>query len=240
MSDLVTVTHHGDVSEIALNRPDKRNALSGPLVEQLLRALDLVEQKGAHALVLRGEGKNFSAGFDFGDLAAQSQADLMLRFVRIEMLLQRLASSGCLTIGMAHGRNFGAGVDVFAACRLRFCAPDTTFRMPGLKFGVVLGTRRFAALVGREKARRILECSTTFNASEAIEMGFADAVLPDADASRCLDIARERIGLLPASSRQRLYDALPYETADTDLALLVRSCADPDFKARIERYLAES
>lgn len=239
MSDLVTVKHHGDVSEIVLNRPDKRNALSADLVEQLLHALDLVEQRPSLAVVLRGEGKNFSAGFDFGDLDTQSQADLLLRFVRIEMLLQRLASSGCLTIAMAHGRNFGAGVDIIAACRLRFCAPDTTFRMPGLKFGVVLGTKRFAALVGRERARRILERSATFDATQALEMGFVDRTLPDADPAHSLGIAQEQIGMLPTSSRLRLYEALPYETADTDLALLVRSCADPDFKARIERYLKD-
>ncbi|MCR2153265.1 hypothetical protein NSX49_23710, partial [Salmonella enterica] len=76
------------------------------------------------------------------ELDAQSEGDLLLRFVRIETLLQRVAASPCLTVGLAHGRNFGAGVDLFGACKWRVSAPDASFRMPGLKFGLVLGTRR--------------------------------------------------------------------------------------------------
>ena len=240
MSDLVALAHDGDVSEVVLSRPDKRNALSADLVERLLDAIDQVRERGSRAMILRGEGKNFCAGFDFGDLDTQSEADLLLRFVRIETLLQRLASSACLTVAMAHGRNFGAGVDIIAACRLRLAAADATFRMPGLKFGVVLGTRRFASLVGRERARRILERTATFDAQEALEIGFVDQVLPDSGPGQYKSVVREQTDLLPEESRRRLYEALPYETADADLASLVRSCSGRDFKARIRQYLDNS
>src|SRR3546814_5225542 len=97
-------------------------------------------------------GKNFSAGFDFTGYEDQTDGDLLLRMVRIETLLQRVAGSPSLTVALAHGRNFGAGVDLFAACKLRYCSPATSFRMPGLKFGLVLGTRRFRGIVAIGRA----------------------------------------------------------------------------------------
>ena len=128
------------------------NALSAGLVEALIAAVDQAQAEQARAIVFQGEGRNFSAGFDFGDWESHSEGDLLLRFVRIEMLLQRVAATPCLTVALAHGR-FGAGVDLFGACKWRLATPDASFRMPGLKFGLVLGTRRFAALVGAERAR---------------------------------------------------------------------------------------
>jgi hypothetical protein len=62
----------------------------------------------------------------------------------------------------------GAGADLVAACDWRIAAPATRFRMPGLRFGIVLGTRRFAALVGADAAHEILVTSRSFGASASI------------------------------------------------------------------------
>ena len=147
-TDGLRVERRGALHLLTLARPDKMNALSAGLVEALIAAVDRAQAEQARAIVFQGEGRNFSAGFDFGDWESQSEGDLLLRFVRIEMLLQRVAATPCLTVALAHGRNFGAGVDLFGACKWRLAAPEASFRMPGLKFGLVLGTRRFAALVG--------------------------------------------------------------------------------------------
>ena len=146
-TDGLRVERRGALHLLTLARPDKMNALSAGLVEALIAAVDQAQAEQARAIVFQGEGRNFSAGFDFGDWESHSEGDLLLRFVRIEMLLQRVAATPCLTVALAHGRNFGAGVDLFGACKWRLATPDASFRMPGLKFGLVLGTRRFAALV---------------------------------------------------------------------------------------------
>ena len=166
-TDGLRVERRGALHLLTLARPDKMNALSAGLVEALIAAVDRAQAEQARAIVFQGEGRNFSAGFDFGDWESQSEGDLLLRFVRIEMLLQRVAATPCLTVALAHGRNFGAGVDLFGACKWRLAAPEASFRMPGLKFGLVLGTRRFAALVGAERARTILEQAATFDAEAA-------------------------------------------------------------------------
>jgi enoyl-CoA hydratase len=223
---------------ITMNRPDKLNALSAELVDALHDAFDEVAAAGVPLVALRGEGRCFSAGFDMTDVDQQSEGELLLRFVRIELLLQRIAALPCLTVALAQGRNFGAGVDLFAACTMRVATPDATFRMPGLKFGLVLGTRRFAAMVGKDHARRLLETSATFDSAEAARIGFIEHIAEVAQWPDALAQASARATALPAAARQRLHDALSDGQQDIDLAALVRSAAQPGIGKRIAEYLA--
>ena len=222
---------------LTLDRPEKMNVLSATLVEALLAEVDAAYRDGTRLLVLRGNGRNFSAGFDFGGVEAQSEGDLLLRFVRIEQLLQSLYHAPFDTLALAHGKNFGAGVDLFGACTLRIAAPEASFRMPGLQFGLVLGTRRFATQVGAERARAILQASHTFGTEEALGLGF---VHRSVDAEEWPDLVVEAeqaaTGLAPATAT-RLGGVLRTDTRDADLADLVRSAAEPGLKARIAAYL---
>lgn len=223
---------------LTLSRPEKMNALSAELVDALTDAFEEIATAGVPLVALRGEGRCLSAGFDMTDVEKQSEADLLLRFVRIELLLQRIAALPCLTVAFAHGRNFGAGVDLFAACKLRVAASDATFRMPGLKFGLVLGTRRFAAIVGQQHARRLLETSATFDAAEAARIGFVDQISDTGQWADALAAALARASALPPASRQLLHAALDDGLEDADLAALVRSAAKPGIGQRIAAYLA--
>ena len=223
---------------VTLDRPDKANALSRGLVDALIAAVGEAEREGARVLAFRGEGRNFSAGFDFAGFEDQSEAELAQRFVRIELLLQAVARAPCLTVGFAHGRNFGAGADLFAACRWRIAAPGCTFRMPGLAFGVVLGTRRFASLVGRERARAVLEDLQTFDADAAMAMGFATRTAGQDEWDSVLAQAQATAARLPDAARAALYRTLDGEGYDRDLADLVRSVSAPGLKDRIRGYLA--
>jgi enoyl-CoA hydratase/carnithine racemase len=223
---------------ITLSRPDKLNALSAELIDALDEAFEEVAAAGVPLVALRGEGRCLSAGFDMTGVEQQSEGDLLLRFVRIELLLQRIVALPCLTVAFAQGRNFGAGVDLFAACTMRVATPDATFRMPGLKFGLVLGTRRFAAIVGKENARRLLETSATFDAAEAARIGFVEDVADVAHWPDAIATASARVTALPLTARRRLHDALADGQEDTDLAALVRSAAEPGIGKRIAGYLA--
>ena len=235
-TDGLRVERRGALHLLTLARPDKMNALSAGLVEALIAAVDRAQAEQARAIVFQGEGRNFSAGFDFGDWESQSEGDLLLRFVRIEMLLQRVAATPCLTVALAHGRNFGAGVDLFGACKWRLAAPEASFRMPGLKFGLVLGTRRFAALVGAERARTILEQAATFDAEAALRDGFVSRLAKQDEWPAAADEALAVASALTDASRAQLYAALSLEAPDADLARLTRSAAEPGL-ARVAAYL---
>src|SRR5215475_7841745 len=172
VADPLLIHQSGAVIELVLNPPDKANALDTRLVEALLVAVARAANSGARLLTLRGEGRHFCAGFDFSDLDQQSDGDLLHRFVRVEQLLQALHHAPLTTLALCHGSVMGAGADLVAACDCRIAAPATRFRMPGLRFGIVLGTRRLAALVGADAAYEIVVTSRSFEAAEAERLGF--------------------------------------------------------------------
>ena len=232
----VIAERDGDTLTLTLNRPDKRNALSPALVEGLLGYVTAAYEDGTRLLVLRGAGRNFSAGFDFGDLEEVGDGELLRRFVRIEALLQAVYHAPYDILALAHGRNFGAGADLIAACARRTAAPGTTFLLPGLKFGLVLGTRRFAARVGPGPARRLLGDGITFDADQAHDLGFATAVAPREDWPTHVQDVRAAATALDPHARADLHRVATPDTRDADLADLVRSAARPGLKQRIQHY----
>lgn len=238
MTSIELMVENDTTVRIKLNRPEKRNALSADLIEALHGALDSAENSPARVLLLEGNGKNFSAGFDFSNIENENLGETCWRFVRVQQLLERLGTSRLLTVAFAHGRNFGAGADLVAACKWRVCAPDATFRMPGLKFGLVLGSTRLAALVGTQKASQLLENTETFDASTAHAMGFSTQL---AERDSWEAIAHNAVavsGNLAPSARALLDSALNTHDYDRDMAILIKSLTVPGLKDRIREYLA--
>lgn len=223
---------------LTLSRPDKRNALDAELVESLIEVFDQARVEQIDLLVLRGEGKNFSAGFDFGDVEQLSEGQLLWRFVRVEQMLQRLHALPALTVALVHGKNFGAGVDLMAVCKHRVAAADATFRMPGLKFGLVLGTRRLAQLVGRERARQIQQVAQTLSAPDALAAGLVSELVDTGRWQVVVQQQHEAAITLSPEARRMLYQVLSENTDDADLADLVRSVVSPGLIERIAKYRA--
>lgn len=239
MSDaLVLAERSGTTLTLTLNRPEKMNALSAALVDALAREVQAAHHDGTRLLVLRGQGKNFSAGFDFGGYEEQSEGDLVLRFIRLEQLLQAVHHAPFDTLALAHGRNFGAGVDLVGSCARRVATGDATFRMPGLRFGLVLGSRVFASRVGNARARQVLQVAQTFDAAQGAAWGFLTATAAQDEWPRVVEQAAAEAASLTAGAAARLF-AVTTDAShrDADLAELVRSASVPGIKARISEYL---
>lgn len=235
MSEPLTIRRDGPVTEIGLARPDKANALCATMVEALLSAIGEAEHNGTRVLVLRGEGRNFCGGFDFSDIATTTDGDLLHRFVRTEQMLQALYHAPYATVALCQGGAYGAGADIVAVCDKRLAAPGTKFRMPGLKFGVVLGTRRLAARIGAEHALGILEAARTFGAEEAAQLGFIQRIAPvEAWPGSVAEIVAAQ--KLDAGAHALLKARIQADTRDEDLAALVRSAAVPGLKERIQMF----
>lgn len=239
MIDELVRQHEGHVTRLTLNRPQKANALGSALVDALIDAVDIACDDGTRLLVLDGAGPHFCAGFDFTDFETLSEGDLALRFVRIEMLLQALHHAPYETLAFAHGRVFGAGADLAASCGIRVATADTVFRMPGLRFGVVLGTRRFAARVGADKARDILSASRTFDAEEAIDSGFLTQVAEQTDWPAIEAAARAQCERLTPVAAAALHRNTIPDTRAEDMAALARSVCAPGLKERIRKFREE-
>lgn len=224
---------------LTLNRPARGNALSVPMVEEMHAALERACASSVHSLVLRGTGRHFCSGFDLSDLADETDASLLARMVRIEMLLDALWRLPLRTIAIGHGRVTGAGADLLVACDHRLLARDAGITFPGARFGLVLGTRRLATRLGADQALRTVSEGHILSAPQALAAGLASALLPENhDVERSAPWRDLPAPVVDGATFALLRGALDDGHADADLAALVRSAARPGFKARIETYRA--
>ena len=236
--DRLRIDRDGAMMRITLSRAEKLNALDGQLVEALIAALGEARSAGVRLVVFSGEGKGFSGGFDFTGIADQSDGDLALRFLRLETLLQDVHHAPFVTAAFVHGACFGAAADLVVSCAHRIAAPGTRFRMPGLKFGVALGTRRLSEVVGRDAALAILSESKVFQAEEALQSGFLTGVIGQDLWEELVGNLHASIGALPEPSFRRLLRLTRPDHRDADMAELACSVAEPGLKDRIQSYLA--
>lgn len=236
MSDELIRKHEGHVTRLTLNRPQKANALSASLVEALLDAVEYAGSDGTRLLILDGAGDHFSAGFDFTGYLEQSEGDLALRFIRIETLLQQLYHAPFETLVLAHGKIFGASADLVACCGVRVAAPGTTFRMPGLRFGVVLGTRRLGHRIGPDKAREILSASRAIEADEALKLNFVTHLAAQEKWPALINATRAGCELLSPAAAAALHRLTATDSRAEDMAALARSISAPGLKERIRLF----
>lgn len=238
MTDELLVAREGPVLRLTLNRPNKANALNPALVDALIGAIGAAAQDGVRLAVLEGAGKGFCSGFDLSGFDDLRDGDLVLRIIRIETMLQAVYHAPFPTLALAHGRVLGAGADLFAACSMRIAAPDAKFRMPGLAFGIVLGTRRLAARIGPDAAREIQNATRMFDADEALELGFATRRAEQSNWPELIADQAEAAKTLPLESTAALFRATVTDSRAADMADLARSAAVPGLKDRIATYRA--
>src|SRR5690349_15546101 len=115
----VKIEARGGIKTLTLANPDKSNALSDAAVQALRQGVEEAATDGTQTLVFAAEGKNFCAGFDLSDLDSATDAGLTERFKRVEDLLQAVYMAPFDTVACAKGATWGAGADLFAACRWR-------------------------------------------------------------------------------------------------------------------------
>jgi enoyl-CoA hydratase/carnithine racemase len=200
----------GPVWTVTLDRPARANALSAELVEALHTVLDEAEVVRPDALVLRGNARHFAAGFDLAGIDLETDTTLAHRFLRIGLLLERLATAPYLTVAVADGTAVGAGADLVLACDARLVAPGVTLRFPGSQFGVVLGAAR----------RALLEDYA------ALVTGTPDQLD---------DLLAEWLGW-SSKVRARVLADRPDHDLDAELAALARSVAVPGLRDRLAAY----
>jgi enoyl-CoA hydratase/carnithine racemase len=236
MSAELEIERRGAATHLFINRPERANALSAALVERLVEALQIALHDGTRLVVIRGKGKSFCSGFDLTSVDSESGGDLALRFVRIEQLLQLLYHYPVDTVAFAHGRVYGAGADLFCACNHRICAPRTTFRFPGVRFGVLLGTRRLASRVGDAAAGTMVLEGRELDATEAHEAGLATAQLPEEAWDGMVQGLERNLEWIAPQTTRSVLRCLRSDTRDADMASLVASVAEPGFRDRIRAY----
>lgn len=197
MSDAILLERDGDVAELVLNRPERRNALDGPSRSMLLSALDELEKNPPRALLVRGEGKGFCAGRDLSDAEPLTEdGEAILR--EMNPLIARLAGLDCPTVAAVQGAALGFGLGLALACDLLIVGEGAKIGSPFAAIGAVLDSGSHLFLCSRIGPTRTLELVYTgrfLSGAEAVEWGLANRVVPD---DELLEVARGLVATIGA------------------------------------------
>jgi len=183
-------------ARITLNRPDKRNALSLKLLEELNHALwEADELSAVHAVVIKGAGSCFSSGYDL-DPGARAQAaadsgrrggnlyadpaidDDIWRLEKTQRLRMALFDMHKPVIAQVHGYCLAGGTDIALLCDMIIAADDAVIGFPAARDLGSLPNQMWLYHVGPQWAKRLLLTGDTINGREAAQIGFALKAVP--------------------------------------------------------------
>src|SRR3954470_16882161 len=182
----VEVTLEGGVARIFLNRPEKSNALTADVLNQLLSNVRAIEnQPQIRAVIIGGNGKAFCGGADVRELSALSQANAGAFVERIHNVCQAIRELPVPVLARLHGAVIGAGLEIAAACDLRIAAKGTKFAMPEVKLGIpsVVEAALLPRLMGSGRAAWLVLTGEAIDAQRACEWGLIEEVSSDLDGS---------------------------------------------------------
>jgi len=184
----ILVTRDAQIATVTLNRPDKLNALTREMWEQLGIAIhELSSDDSLRCVVLRGAGgKAFAAGADISEFATTRADSQQAREYGnlIAATMRAVGVSRHPTVALIEGACVGGGLEIAAMCDMRICGESSRFGVPINKLGLTMGYGELAgllALVGRGTALEILLEGRVFPAQEAYRKGLVNRVVPDSD-----------------------------------------------------------
>ena len=186
MSDTVIITRSGDIATVALNNPERLNALSRAMWERLGAVMaELSADDSLRCVVIRGAGtKAFAAGADIAEFERErGNVEQAREYGRaIEHAIRALAQCRHPVVAMIHGACVGGGLEIACLCDLRICGESSRFGVPVKNLGLVMAygeLRGLTELCGKAGALEIALEGRVFGAAEAKAMGLVNRVVPD-------------------------------------------------------------
>jgi enoyl-CoA hydratase/carnithine racemase len=181
----IGVAVDGATARLTLRRPDKLNALSRAVLEELAQAAAWFdEHPEVKVVVVAGEGRAFSAGFDLDDPRWAELGPPERSTVVGRAMADAIGSMRAVTIASIQGHCIGGGVVLAAACDLRVAAEGAQFRIPEVDLGIPLywtGIPRLTRELGAALTKELVLTGRTFDAAEAKAIRFVNRVVSDAD-----------------------------------------------------------
>jgi enoyl-CoA hydratase/carnithine racemase len=171
----------GGGARIVLNRPEKRNALSLELMQELVSAFrELAAEPATRAIVVEGAGPAFSAGHDLAEMIGGQESFLRELFALCTELMETIHELPQPVIAKVHGVATAAGCQLVAACDLAIAAEDTRFATPGVNIGLFCSTPMVpvSRAVGRKRAMQLLLTGEPIDAATALDWGLVNRVVP--------------------------------------------------------------
>src|SRR2546427_1239250 len=238
-----------DLATITLDRPEKRNAISAEMVEELVIALGQAESSAARVVILTGAGKAFCSGMDLDALkaiATQSPLENLEDSRRFARLLRRIWSFPKPAIAAVNGPAIAGGCGIATVCDFTLAAPEAKFGYTEVRIGFIPAIVSVFLIrqIGEKRARDLLLTGRIFDAEEAQRMGLVTEVV---SREELMDIARELAGALVAASptslarTKRLLCRFAEEEIDSELACAIEENArirtTADFREGLASFL---
>jgi enoyl-CoA hydratase/carnithine racemase len=252
------------VAHVTIDRPDKRNAMDLEVFAQLAECAARIQADDAvGAVVVAGRGGTFSAGLDLAtlgglltsgtDAGAGNEADAAPAPALDPALVARLQATFTAyeeldvpVLAAIEGHCLGGGIQLAAACHLRAVAPTAAIAVLEARWGLVPdlgGTYRLPRLIGPGRATELAISARTFDAEEAVRIGFAELTLPGEKAQQAAHEHAARWASGPGSIRRlpRLVrENLGRERTaalGAEIAAQVAAVAGPDVREAITAHL---
>jgi enoyl-CoA hydratase len=194
----------GAVARITLNRPERRNALSMKLSDELVCALERVlESETLKVLVIEGAGETFCAGDDITEMGQWGDANQIMRRVGIyQRMADMLEALDKITIAAVDGYAVGGGLEITMACDFVIASTRAVWGMPEVDVGITPGwggTTRMARLIGRRMTKEINLLGALHPASRAVELGLWNRVVAEENLQSEVDAL---VGVLLGKNQQ--------------------------------------
>jgi methylglutaconyl-CoA hydratase len=203
----IQLTYDSGIATITLNRPDKRNAISFDLIDDLLRALMEVETSDALVLIVTGAGMAFCSGMDLENLKAligRSAEQNLKDSETMVRLFRSLYEFPKVTIAAVNGAAIAGGTGLALLCDFTLAVPEAKFGYTEVRIGFVpaIVSTFLLRQVGEKQARDLLLTGRTFGAEEAFGMGLiSEIVAPENLMARARELAAVLLQNSPASLR---------------------------------------
>jgi enoyl-CoA hydratase len=193
-ADLVTYAVRGRAAVLTINRPEKRNALNGPVRCAFVGAMDRARRdETVRAIVVTGAGdKAFVAGADIAEFEGRTAVD-QWRTMKAPTIYESIERSPKPVIAAINGYCLGGGLELALACDLRIASSRATFGQPEVNLGIIPGgggTQRLPRIVGLGAALRLILTGELIGAEEALRLRLVEEVVaPDEVMERALAVA---------------------------------------------------
>jgi len=192
--ELLLVEKRDKIAVVTLNRPDKRNALSIALRNEIDHCLQELEaDDGISAVAIAGAGPSFCAGFDRNEFFVQTPEHAKALADSTDRFHLRLMNFPKPLVAAINGPAMGGGLDLAVLCDLRVCAEDAVFAHPEIKFGAPTLYGPLAEVIGGGLARDLCLSGRRIDAQEALRIWLVSKVVP---AARLLDEALALAGTI--------------------------------------------
>lgn len=228
--ETIAVTTDGAIGRLTLARPDKLNPLSWQCLAEIASAAQWFDtQPAVKVVVVRGEGRAFSAGADLSTFSQRQEISTREVAEHGRKMADALESMQAIAIAGVQGWCVGGGVVLAAACDLRVAADDTTFSIPEVDLGIPLawgGIPRLVREIGPALAKELVITCRPFDAAEAKSVGFINRVVPLDELD---DVVEELAASIAAKARHAIFSTKRHVNAVTDQMVgTMRSFADAD------------